>query len=482
MRKTLILAFISIFYSTLNAQLCFETGTERDDKVANIELINDSMIVLTYLNANINDTPFENLWSKIVLYNFNGEIINEKTYEQTGKEFAILSNIVYSNYIYTGGFKRNEEGENLKYWFCKLNSNLETIWEKEYESPFMTPDANAVFQLNSENNILFSTSACYSDIWTPAIDAVMMEISLEGDLINHTLYEGNGIQRIVDILEIPESGYYIHSQGIGPDMHQRLKLDDDFNIIAYDTIPNRIYKNHDGEWLDDSSYILCGAFRYLDSPNDSIYVFTHIQDTSGTVFKSTMHKHPMGELDYIAQFNALALKDNSFFLGNTVNFDNPFVETPNWICLNNMNYNLEYNWQKYYGGDARYELSNIKLAPDGGVFLVGQVYDWNTQYNERDIFVMKVDENGLITSVNGEEFQVADAIVFPNPGTDILYIQSGFEVKEFRMMDINGRMVLQQPIHSLTEGIEVNQLPAGTYLYQIIGRDGKMQHGKWVKM
>ena len=101
----------------------------------------------------------------------------------------------------------------------------------------------------------------------------------------------------------------------------------------------------------------------------------------------------------------------------------PWQAEDDWIILNNLDSNLNLNWQKFYGGDAFYMLNALKATRDGGCIMLCSRYDELTQYHEYDILILKVDTNGLITTIGeGPSIPVEDVIVFPNPGKDYINV------------------------------------------------------------
>jgi|GEM_PF-1433846 len=73
--------------------------------------------------------------------------------------------------------------------------------------------------------------------------------------------------------------------------------------------------------------------------------------------------------------------------------------------------------------------------------------------------------------------------VYPNPTFDRIYIQStqaGY-VTEARLMDVNGRVLLQINQSNISDGIDLTPYASGAYLLQIKGADGKYQQVHIIK-
>lgn len=65
--------------------------------------------------------------------------------------------------------------------------------------------------------------------------------------------------------------------------------------------------------------------------------------------------------------------------------------------------------------------------------------------------------------------------LFPNPVTDLLFIQPPFQMDNpaARILDANGQLVREIKINSLSNSIDVHNLPTGVYFFQIDNTGGK---------
>ncbi len=454
-------------------------GTEYDDTQSSCCIVNNNKVIIEF---NSYELYFANPKSSIFLIDNFGKVTDSLIYNDPSFNYHIGNIGSYNDTIFMQGLTKHVDSSLYNIWICCYDTNLNLISEKLYKTEFIN---YSEFESNQITENLHAISINgFTNQNTQDIGIYMYNKYWE--LTKDTIYQTSTNEHITDISHSSNNdSFYLFGFGFSSySPNQRLTIDFNLNINQIDTIPNDIRNSIDCEYLNDNCYVLGGKKIAYNDPNETNYLMIQKMTHEQEILNEAYFNHPQYTINHIGASNCVSKNDDAYlYLAGTSNMGvSTYANVYSWIMLNKLDSELNLIWQKYYGGDCNYLLYDVQSTPDGGCIMTGTRYDWNTQYNERDIFVMKVDENGLITSVNGEEFQVADAIVFPNPGTDILYIQSGFEVKEFRMMDINGRMVLQQPIHSLTEGIEVNQLPAGTYLYQIIGRDGEVQHGKWVKI
>ncbi|MFM2202270.1 MAG: hypothetical protein RL040_1470 [Bacteroidota bacterium] len=132
------------------------------------------------------------------------------------------------------------------------------------------------------------------------------------------------------------------------------------------------------------------------------------------------------------------------------------------------------------GTNASYLLEDVrKITFDNDVmnlhFLDGTLYAWNVstigyyQYEESAIGVEEVLGRG----------NAWQALVYPNPASDVLHIQYELPAQEevtVALFDVQGKQVFQKPIGKQTAGehlekFDIAHLPAGNYVCRISGRD-----------
>jgi len=68
----------------------------------------------------------------------------------------------------------------------------------------------------------------------------------------------------------------------------------------------------------------------------------------------------------------------------------------------------------------------------------------------------------------------------PNPGSNILYIQTSLKDAKFELYDITGRQVMQRNINKTTT-VNISALHPGMYFYRILQNGIEKEGGKWMK-
>lgn len=168
-----------------------------------------------------------------------------------------------------------------------------------------------------------------------------------------------------------------------------------------------------------------------------------------------------------------------------MSMNNPyFGYQPSWFVVFQTDSHLNFRWERFYGGDGYYLMTNLKATKDGGCLIGGTRFQYEGAIaNKRDIFLLKLNSEGLINSViEIPDFQVREAIIYPNPGNTLqIRLAIQHPQAQLRLFDSSGHLVLQQQLHQYESIIETSHLPAGVYLYQLTAPSGLREGGKWVK-
>ena len=95
----------------------------------------------------------------------------------------------------------------------------------------------------------------------------------------------------------------------------------------------------------------------------------------------------------------------------------------------------------------------------------------------RGIWDFQIDE----VSTSLEEKKSVDVSIFPNPASDNLFITGIENAKRIRIVDMQGKVVLQNENIQLAVGVNVSHLYAGTYILEIISTENERISRKLVK-
>ena len=434
------------------------------------------------------------LWqgTNFLKLNSFGEITAELNYEISDDHFFSIENILYLNnadFLAIGRYKSETE-ENANIEIMRLDTNLNLIWEKRYavNSPLI---GNITSILGENGNIIIGT-ACVTMLpdWQRML--LFMEVSSDGDSIQ-SKYEVNGNPYSTSIYSLIALngqykafvyGYssYVPNQGFS----EILQLDAGFNLLGVNPAPYIIEGYTTACKIDEFRYYLSGMA--YSSPTHYDVGIAKLSSSEDSIAYNHAGK-PGITVDYSGWKKCMTIANsNSIYTGGT-GFDNGDFYNCNYInkvlMLSNYDSLLNCRWTRFYGNDtAYYTMSTLDATSDGGCIMGGMIYTPTRPENLLDAVIIKVDSLGFFTGLPENIFlQMHEAIVYPNPGQNIVTIQIGPQIcgAFFRMYNINGTIVTETILEKSTEQINISNLPPGTYPWQIIYKGKITEYGKWIR-
>jgi hypothetical protein len=177
--------------------------------------------------------------------------------------------------------------------------------------------------------------------------------------------------------------------------------------------------------------------------------------------------------------------DDNIYVGGTSNFNyaNPyFSNADSWFHLIKVNPDLSPIWENWYGGDAYYFLYSILATSDGGCLMVGNRYDYEIQDQERDIYVAKVNSEGLIVWTQEIRPDQPMFSIYPNPGSNLINLKMPAREYDFELYGLNGQVLIKQQVNGENNTINTSNLIPEMYFFRISDpKSNIIQTGKWIK-
>lgn len=374
-------------------------------------------------------------------------------------------------------------------WLIKLDKDLNPLWEKRY-------NIGCVYLgyiqglINSDQDLII-----YGDGYkepTNDYDLFTLKTTLDGDSLSFNIYPDPGTESSWAMTELGASKLYyflisgkyvLNTNSWG----QILQLDESLHITSIDMIPGNLFLYYN--IISDYNNLLLTGIKVIAQPPHSLNMLgiERIDTSYMIIHADTVGAMNPDSLSYPAYFKNIDTTQNNFiYYGGTFNQDNNYYFSllDSWLELIKYDTLLNMQWQKFYGGNMYYGLWGIKATSDGGCLLLGSTFNDQLQYNERDIIIIKVDSNGIVTGDHGhQEIQSHDAIVYPNPGTDYLIIESGPQISgaTFTMTDMQGKSVFHTTLNQRSVRLSTNNQSPGVYLWSITYGNKIVETGKWVK-
>jgi hypothetical protein len=390
------------------------------------------------------------------------------------------------------GFYRHDENSNTSIWAIKMDTSLSVIWEKNYTTNVRTLERICFAKNDSENLALLVTLTTGAPNYFNSI--LFLELTLDGDLVR-SKYETTGNPFTTNGYSIisHDNEYYAFVDGFssylpvpGMGFSERLDLDTNFNITRVLSLPDGMNGYMTAEKINDQSYFLAGEVYYT-----GFYTEVAVQktDTSNIVLLSNHSGLPGDIPDQPAWLECMSSVDENIIYtgGNgypTGGFHTCNLLHPKTFILSNYDSLLNNRWTKYYGSDtACYYMMDLDATDDGGCIMAGTILSPNSNPDKTDVIIIRVDSEGLITSTNKPGIRIMEAMVYPNPGNEYLFVQTGPQNigANFMLIDIAGQKLLEQIVNEATQQIPTNTLPPATYFWTLNKGNMLIESGKWIK-
>jgi hypothetical protein len=480
-----------VFADYLFAQHTFEKTFSRpeDQIINNVIEDKDGNYIMA---GRIKDTESTFYSGYIIKVDTTGNLLQEEIISPNDSISSLFFNIhLFNNHFYILGSQMVSYPDTSKLWYLKLNSNMEIEDEKLLNIPIGRWFSYMNSIIDSDTNIVITGYTTRFDTVSPSPynnDPFFFKISILGDSLSSNFISNDyHLSLSYDIIEkVDNSGYFSfgfkYSSSISAGS-QRYELTKQFDSIEILSVPYNINGYVSSSILNDSIIVLCGSGGSEPAPEYSLNVLS--TTFNNTPLNYNYFKMEDAVRDYSGYYQNIDIFDNSIYISGTSNFDyvNPFWSTFNsWYHLVKLNSDFSSIWEYWYGGDAYYFLYGILATNDGGCIMVGNRYDYETQNQERDIYIVKVDSNGLVTWSQEIPVNSLSTMVYPNPGTGQLNIKTSINNVDFELINLNGQVVIRKRLDENQSDINTEILKSGIYFYRLIDKKNKaIETGKWIK-
>lgn len=449
--KTIVVLPLLVFhFLSLNSQSLFSTlyGGAEEDLGFGIAQQSDNFLLLGYtesfsaLNGDIYLLQVDSLGNEI-----SSQLLGDTLLD---RGFSI-NRIADQNFLICGSSSTSFNGAS-KMLMIKINSAGTPIWQKTYQE-------------SDEINFLSDVEEV-SDKSLLAVGATGNALA-EDILILKTDSLGN--QERANIIDL---GYQEFFQQI-----VKTSTDDFFAIGEvrefgnWDILFSKIDAEGDTVWvkrIDDPAYFDQG--KSIDIINedefillgqslmDDLFGFKLIKFSSeGEIIWQKLHLQDEAfDANYVTH-----LADGGFLVGGDIGRRSASRST-----IIKMDDQGEIVWEQEFPGASKSEIKQI-LEVEDGFLLVGNAN--RTNLGDQDLNLIKVDKEGQLTSIFGENVEPLSWKFAPNPADNFIQIHYPENFSgQLQICDIQGKIVLAKEINTqLEENIDLTSLEAGTYFVTI---------------
>jgi hypothetical protein len=416
----------------------------------------------------------------------------------TMTSYSSICQLYNGNYLCAGTQKKDNIDTVAPIFFTVLDSNLNFINEKTYFLPPQYPTGWKFTSIQeSPDTILYAFAPRVPYIYgSIGYDLGFIRVSSTGDTIESRYYEyfsgpDNINCEVFDIQKKPGSDKYVVSVVIGSNDYQTIILNPDLSIdtiFTYDK-PEPFY-NIDGErdfgyWTSENTFITSGD-GFMESKGD-MSLFAAECDLEGNILGSVVLN--TGVQDQAAFNRSIAAANDStiYILGHDMCLGCDPVNDIAIVEVYTVDANLNVLGYNEITNDGYYKTANTMTNENGDLIVisaknVGDTYHYN-------LYVTRIprEELGLVTSVQDIEDGPVMAKPYPNPATTKINfpLDPGFLSDGVRLnfYTFTGKTALSKPIKGFGNCIEVdiNNLPKGVYIYEVIHKGQKISSGEFLK-
>jgi hypothetical protein len=384
------------------------------------------------------------------------------------------------------GIGRQVFSDEDRIWLVKINSDLEIIKDTTYSI-----DAFNIFiyygLTDQYDNLVVFGSAAGNDLYN---HPYIYKLTQEGDSVSYRYYNDSTSSEYVNsMIEKPDlSGYYMVILGdyqiSMPTSEQILTIDYNLNVVDIDSLPGHYALYYNIKVFNGHQFIYTGKKITSNSPRTDKIGIQKLDTNFFTLASNFLG--PEDTITYPANRNIDFIDTNRIFLAGTSNqnISTPFPMNVSFYLIGVVDASLNTGWVKYYGGDQYYHAEGVLATTDGGCLIHGSSFNYQTQTDERDIFIIKVDSSGVVTSSGPDPLPLLhDAIVYPNPGSDYFIVESGPQIKGANLVlyNLHGYPVKTATIDDSFQIINTADLPSGCYVWQISFNGVLVESGKWIR-
>lgn len=390
-------------------------------------------------------------------------------------------------YMITGtGYHKDSSAAFWFSYFVKTDQYLNIIWEKTYQ--LYNNNFNYCQPYYAELLKLKDDGFLHANYLQPNKKMILFQLSDDGDSIAYRMYEGDSSGSVHDLIyNYDSTSYLLHTHFAHYSNSNResqcITIDFDLQQTKVNYYPYAFADGVAAKILPGGNLVagsrVAGYFDWVYQH----YIGAYKLDNNFNVLDSCFITPP----DTInrAGYNSLDFYDpNCIYLGGEHNAQMYTWSTqPCWYVVARLDSNLNLIYEKYIGdGETNYMFPSVTASNDGGVLITGGLYNHIIQDYERDVLIIKLDSSDFTVGNHEHKFNnVSDAIVYPNPGSDVLNIRTSLTDVKFELFDIYGNVMIGEHINSLFTSIKTKSLMSGIYVWQITNNNHVYETGKWIK-
>lgn len=231
----------------------------------------------------------------------------------------------------------------------------------------------------------------------------------------------------------------------------------------------------------DSGFIAFGSAAINNDPNKlgiikyNMDLIMQKSDTFGAGIKS--FEKPAVSIPLTKNFEY-------YYVSANIGIDPDFYNNhkPNFFFVGKYDKTLDRKWLKKIGGDRSYLVWGLESTENGGCYIYGLTRSIESNF-ESIPFIMYIDENGSVTSIEEQIPSYLDFTLLGNPGGNELKfnLEGSSSSFSYQVANLNGQIVSRGIGNPGINIVSSNSWPAGVYVISFTNNGTLIHSEKWVK-
>ncbi|MCX6306341.1 MAG: T9SS type A sorting domain-containing protein [Bacteroidetes bacterium] len=218
--------------------------------------------------------------------------------------------------------------------------------------------------------------------------------------------------------------------------------------------------------VPSGGYIMCGSwYNGIIGMYGDIYVVK--TDVNGNQewskkFGGTGDDYGIS-VDYTSDGGYIILGETNSFSQGTGDYD---------LYLIRVNHDGNVVWTKTFGGPYREGAGSVFHTDDGGFLVCGSTRSFG--HGGSDVYLIKTNENGVVTSIPSRVLAANQLLVRPNPASGMITVTSPLRTLGFRITDLSGKTVTVTggTPANIAKTIDMTTFCHGVYFLQAVTDNG----------
>ena len=413
---------------------------------------------------------------KFLLLDSNGILTNQKHYNPSiDSDLYSLESLNDTIIVSTGSSYDPIEGAaDCHLLFLKTNGD-------SLKTTYLDLQFNdRIHDLYVESDSVLIALGIYSDSSITDFKPFITRLDTSGYVLWFKTHNKSGYDETIKNLQPVPGGGYVFSgtEEETPNGHT------DLFLTKVDSIGNLVWKQyyHEAfsqrgghvEVLRDGNYAMFGTGY---TPHNADRAILKI-DQAGNLIWRKKHGTNLDE-GYIV---GKELPNGNFICAGTSirTYNSMQIDDVNLSMLDssgNLLWSRDYN---YHGLGTNEYVKDLIITSDGGFAMTGFIL--NAPGNTgNDVFVLKTDTNGLITSLNSGFREVTpDMRVYPNPTKDVVNVPYIEGLERIDVYDLGGKLLSTSTPLRMTTTVEI-PVKNGIYILKLVTKNGEVFSKKVIK-